>query len=203
MLRIRDMMTSDLLTLAPDTSVREAMEALGRAHVSGAPVVSGGKLVGVISTTDLMTFASALSGIPVEREAEEEQAAPDAGSVVEDVESEDEATSTYFADFWDESEAGVAERVAYVEGPEWNVLEEHDVSEAMTPAPLATLGPEASVESAADLMRTRHIHRVLVTEGDKLVGVLSSMDIATAAADRRFTKRTYVFNRDRDFNDTR
>jgi predicted transcriptional regulator len=80
------------------------------------------------------------------------------------------------------------------------VLEEHDVSELMTRTPLATLGPDASAEAAAELMRTNGIHRVLVTEGDKLVGIVSALDIATAAADHRFTNRRYVFNRDENFD---
>ena len=68
MLRLRDIMTTDVLTVSPETSIREAMELLGRHHVSGAPVVSGLKLVGVVSANDLMTFASALPGAPTERD---------------------------------------------------------------------------------------------------------------------------------------
>ena len=40
-LRLRDIMTTDALTVTPETTVREAMELLARHHVSGAPVVSG------------------------------------------------------------------------------------------------------------------------------------------------------------------
>jgi len=42
MLRLRDIMTTDALTVSPETTVREAMELLARHHVSDAPVVSGG-----------------------------------------------------------------------------------------------------------------------------------------------------------------
>ena len=49
MLRLRDIMTTELLTFSPETSVRDAMESLAAKHVSGAPVVAGTKVVGVVS----------------------------------------------------------------------------------------------------------------------------------------------------------
>jgi CBS domain-containing protein len=60
MLRLRDIMTTDVVSVSPETSVREAMEVLSRRHVSGAPVVAGGKIVGVVTGNDLMLLASSL-----------------------------------------------------------------------------------------------------------------------------------------------
>ena len=40
MLRLRDIMTTDLLTLAPEVTIRDAMESLAAKHVTGAPVVA-------------------------------------------------------------------------------------------------------------------------------------------------------------------
>jgi CBS domain-containing protein len=196
-------MTTEILTVTPETSVREALELLGLRHVSGAPVVSNGKLVGVVSATDLMTFASALPGVPTEREQGEGGGDVWPEPPVEhDVEEENEPSALFFSELWDDSGAEVPERVAAVEGPEWNMLEEHDVSEVMTRPPLASLAPEARAELAADLMKQRGIHRVLVVTDDaRLVGIVSAMDIAKAAADHRFTKRTYVFNRDGEFRE--
>jgi predicted transcriptional regulator len=90
----------------------------------------------------------------------------------------------------------VTQRLATPSTPEWNALEEHTVGEAMTRVPLVTLAPDASAETAADLMRTKGIHRILVTEDDVLVGIVSALDIVKAAADHRFTVRQFVFNRD-------
>lgn len=185
-------MTTEILTVTPETSVREALELLGLRHVSGAPVVSNGKLVGVVSATDLMTFTSALPGVPTEREQGEGggDVWPEA-SVEQDVEQENEPSAAFFSELWDDSGAEVPERVAAVEGPEWNMLEEHDVSEVMTRPPLASLAPEADAELAADLMKQRRIHRVLVVADDgTLVGIVSALDIAKAAADHRLTRRT-------------
>lgn len=203
MLKLREIMTTDVLTVSPETSVLDAMDLLARNHVSGAPVVSGGKLVGVVTATDLMAFASSLSGVPTERETHDDWGVWGEESVAEDVEAEAEPASAFFSELWDDAGADTAERMSSLAGPEWNVLAEHDVSEMMTRTPLATLSPDADVEVAADLMRRDAIHRVLVTEGDRLVGIVSALDIAKAAADHRLTRRTYVFNRDGDFVDRR
>jgi CBS domain-containing protein len=198
MLRLRDIMTSDLLTVSPETSVREALELLGGRHVSGAPVISGGKLVGLVTGTDLMTFVAALPGVPTQRETQDESGDWPDPSVEADVENERESASAFYSELWDDVGADVTERIASVEGPEWNMLEEHDVSEVMTSLPLVTLGPDADVEEAADLMKEKGIHRILVTDGHSLLGVVSALDVAKAVAERKLTRRTYVFNRDRD-----
>jgi CBS domain-containing protein len=192
-------MTTDLLTVTPETSVREALELLGGRHVSGAPVISGGKLVGLVTGTDLMTFAAALPGVPTQRETQDEWGEWAEPFVEAEVENERESASAFYSELWDDAGADVTERIASVAGPEWNMLEEHDVSEVMTSLPLVTLGSDAGVEAAADLMKEKGIHRVLVTDGHSLLGVVSALDVAKAVADRKLTRKTYVFNRDRDY----
>jgi predicted transcriptional regulator len=174
---------------------------LARHHVSGAPVVSGDDLIGVVSGTDLMSFAAALSGVPTENDTTEEWGEWSEASIGDDVEAGNEPASAFFSDLWDDAGAEVTGRISSTSTPEWNVLEEHDVSELMTRTPLATLGADATAEAAAELMRTKGIHRVLVTDGAKLVGIVSALDIATAAADGRFTSRKYVFNRTNEYDD--
>jgi CBS domain-containing protein len=193
MLRLSDIMTADLVTLSPQTSVRDAMELLGRHHLSGAPVVAGGTLVGVVTTTDLMTLASTLPGAPTDRDLGEEWSLWPEPPVASELDAELEPAGAYFADLWDNAGADVTTRMVSMSGPEWNALEEHDVSEAMTCAPLATLPPTADVHLAADVMQRRGIHRVLVTEGERLVGIVSALDITRAVAQHKLTERTYVF----------
>jgi CBS-domain-containing membrane protein len=107
--------------------------------------------------------------------------------------------SAFFTDLWDDAGADVVERQANITTPEWNALEEHDVSEVMTRAPLRTLGPDADVRFAAALMSNERIHRVLVTNGHHLVGVVSSLDITKAVAEHKLMDRTYVFDIGRAF----
>ena len=200
MLRVRDIMSTDVVTVGPQTTIREAMELLTQRHMSGAPVVSGDVLVGVVTASDLMAFAAANPGVPTEREVHDEWIEWGQPSIADDVEQESEASGAYFSDLWEDAGADVSERLVEVASPEWNSLEEHDVSEVMTRAPLTTIEPDESAESAAELMRQNAIHRVLVTEGERIVGVVSSLDIARAAAEHRFQTRTYVFNPEAGFD---
>jgi CBS domain-containing protein len=192
MRRLRDIMTTDVLTVDPETSLREAMELLGRRHVSGAPVVAGGVLLGVVTATDLMAFASSLSGVPTIRDTAD---ASDFDELTPEATEDEGAGSAFFTDLWDDAGADVVERESSITTPEWNMLEEHDVSEVMTRAPLRTLPPDADARLAAALMSNERIHRVLVTEGPRLVGIVSALDIAKAVAEHKLAERTYVFGR--------
>jgi CBS domain-containing protein len=53
MLCAKDIMTRDVFTVEPESTIREAMELLYSSHLSGAPVVSGTSVVGVISMSDI------------------------------------------------------------------------------------------------------------------------------------------------------
>lgn len=64
MLKVKDLMTRDVLTVAPNTSIREASEMLATEHVSGMPVVRLGKLLGIISARDILEFIAALPADP-------------------------------------------------------------------------------------------------------------------------------------------
>lgn len=53
-LRVREVMTRELRALTPEMRMAEALEMFRTARISGAPVISNGKLVGVISLEDLI-----------------------------------------------------------------------------------------------------------------------------------------------------
>ncbi|MBU2549488.1 MAG: CBS domain-containing protein [Proteobacteria bacterium] len=54
-LRVTDVMSTDLITVRPDTSVRELAETLLTHKISGVPVLDDqGLLVGVVSQSDLI-----------------------------------------------------------------------------------------------------------------------------------------------------
>lgn len=189
MLRLKDIMTRELVTLSPDLSLRDAMDVLITQHITGAPVVSGTHVVGVISLTDLVEFAAGAPGVPTERE---DMSDMDDWENPGELPTDDEPPSAFFAELWDDAGADVAERFAETEGPEWNVLEEHTVGEAMN-RKVCSLPPDAPVDHAAAVMRRAGIHRVLVMEGAALVGMVTTSDITDAVADHRITSRVYVF----------
>lgn len=54
-MRVAELMQTDVQTVTPETALNDAALTLADAHVSGLPVVaSDGRLVGVISTTDIL-----------------------------------------------------------------------------------------------------------------------------------------------------
>jgi len=60
---VSDIMTTDVVTLAPEATIREAMEALSINHLSGVPVVRGGRVIGVMSMTDIVSFMVESGGL--------------------------------------------------------------------------------------------------------------------------------------------
>lgn len=55
MIRVKDLMTTDVVTVSPDTTLRELYTILQKERVTGVPVLdSSGKLVGVVSQRDLI-----------------------------------------------------------------------------------------------------------------------------------------------------
>lgn len=52
----RDLMATNLLTFTPDQHIHEAIDALLSRGVSGGPVLSGGRLVGILSEKDCLNL---------------------------------------------------------------------------------------------------------------------------------------------------
>lgn len=50
---VAEVMTRAPLTVSPETSMRDAAALMLQRHLSGLPVVDGGRLVGIITETDL------------------------------------------------------------------------------------------------------------------------------------------------------
>ena len=191
MLRLRDIMTTELVTVSPELSLRDAMELLVSSHVSGAPVVAQHRVVGVVSAMDLLGFAATTPAVTDETRM-------DAG--LEELQSDaepgedDEPSSNWFIEMRADEETDVAERFremgARRAASDW--FAEHTVSEVMSDS-VCSLPSNTRVDQAADYMRTAAIHRVLVMDDGALVGIVSMKDIADAVADHKLTERTYVF----------
>lgn len=147
MLRLKDIMTTDLATATPDMTLRAAITMLADNHVGGCPVLEASKVVGVFSATDLLTYITDLNDGPPSDSLRHRRTS----------------------------------------------LEDVTVSEIMT-RDLKSLAPNCSVEQAAEFMRRNQIHRVLVMEGSKLVGIVTTTDVAKAVAQHRLHTNTYVFS---------
>jgi CBS domain-containing protein len=185
MLTVRDFMTTEVRTLEPEMTLREAVEQLSADGFSGAPVVAGDRLVGVVTASDVLDFESVTPGVPAFREGQQELGEwgpPDLWR--EDL---SEPPSGYFRDMYADASVDVAERMADPAGPEWDFLGEHVVGEVMTRAVVA-ISPGATAREAAGLMMRSGVHRLLVTDGDELVGLVTSLDFVRAVAEGKLGK---------------
>jgi CBS domain-containing protein len=182
MLKLAEVMTRDIITVSPELSIREAMELLADRHISGVPVVSGQALLGVVSSNDLLAFVASLPDARAAGgKAPAWTAVDEPDEYLNDADRED-GPATYFTNPWaDDRETDV--RFGESDSEDWNVLDEHRVSDVMTRAPLWTLTPETSVQAAAAFMRRHGIHRVLVTVGTRLLGIVTTTDIMNAVAE--------------------
>jgi CBS domain-containing protein len=157
-LLVGDIMQVKVETVDPEVALRDFDAAMMRGRLSGCPVVEAGRLVGVISRSDILRLLS----------LEHELA---------------ETTSDFYFDrdgFHEvplSSYRQIAERVG-------ERLEALKVRDAMSPHPV-TVAPTDPVEEAAQRMIQLRIHRLPVVEHDRLVGIVTSLDLVQLFADRR------------------
>lgn len=144
----RDLMNADVLTVPEDLGIHELSAFLIDNEISGAPVVdTTGKPLGVVSVTDVASVASEDSDVAADRQN------PD----------------FYLKDL---QEAYNEEEIRDLH----LVREGMEVRDIMTPA-VYSVGEDSSVSEIATTMLNAHLHRVLVTSGDEVVGIISSSDL--------------------------
>ncbi len=74
-IKIEDVMTTDLITVAPEADIEDAVARMLEHKIGCLPVVAGGKLVGLLSETDCLRYLRRiLSLADVKRRLVEEEA---------------------------------------------------------------------------------------------------------------------------------
>jgi CBS domain-containing protein len=152
-LRACDVMQANVLSVPPELSLAALEDFLLSKRISGAPVVDDGKVIGVVSRSDVVRCLS------LERSL--------SGLIADGLASPEEPASPV------RLPADLEER-----------LGAHTVRDAMVVDPVV-VAPDAPIAEVARLLHERHIHRVLVTEGGTLRGVISTLDLARLIATGR------------------
>ena len=184
MLRLSNIMTKNVVTATPEMTLREAAELFAAHHISGAPVVSGKTVVGVVSAADILAFtASARAG-----NAEGNTRSAAAGWGAPTTDDEASPSASYFTQLWSDASDAVSDRLENPDGAEPDLLDEHTVDEIMS-RPLVMLSPDDDVLRAATIMEEKSIHRVIVVADGELVGIVSTLDIVRAVAERTLATR--------------
>src|ERR1051326_2482406 len=125
--KLSEVMTRDVITVTPETTLREAVELFTAKHISGAPVVSGREVVGVVSASDILEFAAFAADLA--KEPSEPSSWSSAASEAEE-ETLNEVPGSYYTDLYAGQAADVANRI---DSPsDANVLDAHTVDEVMT-----------------------------------------------------------------------
>jgi CBS domain-containing protein len=201
MLKIRDIMTSDPITVSPGTSLRDAMELFTREHISGAPVSSGGKLVGVISASDLMAFAAAPpeNGHDPESDAEFLDLSEIGDDVGAELAGDTLSDGAFFTDLLSDADTEVDRRFAAMSEPAMDALDEFTVADAMTTS-VKAIGPDETATAAARLMQKAGVHRLLVMDRGRLAGIISTTDLNRAVAEGRLPDVAPVADTSTDFD---
>lgn len=144
----RDIMESKVLTVSPDLPLIDCHRLFAESEIHGAPVVGDdGTLVGVVSSADLLRAVAEEHG---------------AGRI----------DSHYLRDFVEFS------------GPDWasmpadfqDRLREVRVSDVMT-TEVVSVSPDMDVSGVARTLCHQRVHRVLVMEGERLAGLISTFDL--------------------------
>jgi CBS domain-containing protein len=161
-MRVRDVMQTDLATIGPDADLRQLDELLLERRIQGVPVVSGDRVVGLISRSDVVRQLHA-------------------------EESRFEAEIDFYLSPFDEADRRPADERAVSEAVAAR-LRQLRVKDAMT-EDVISVAPDSQVAEAARTMAERRIHRLLVLEGERLVGLVSSLDLMRLIGDGRFVPK--------------
>lgn len=145
----KDLMTPTVLSVPPDLDVHELATFFIEHEISGAPVEDvDGKLVGIVSLSDLAYATS------------------------EEVQVEIDRTDPnyWLREFDDSLSAEEAVRTFHFANSGLTV---RDIMSSR----VVTVDEEAPVAELAESMVDGHLHRLLVVRGEKVVGIVSTMDL--------------------------
>lgn len=147
--KAKDLMTKQILPAYADWSVKDLAEFLVSNGISGAPVVDNDeKLLGVVSVTDVARHTS-----------------------IAEAESDIRSAHGYYTDALD-----FAFDEDLINEFDDDVEEQPQVKDIMTPM-VHDVDANASIKEVASAMVKNRIHRVFVSDKQKIVGVLSALDV--------------------------
>ena len=153
-LRAGEIMTKALVCATPHQSLADVETLLIEHRVSGVPVVDRGRLVGILSRSDIVRVQVLMNSLD--------------GQVTDQISGGDQADGFQH------------DPRAEFQGFR-QMLTKLTVKDAMHDQ-VVTCEPESLVNEVAEAMVRQHIHRVIVVEQDRPVGIISSLDLVKLVA---------------------
>ncbi len=183
MIRVKDYMTVPVITVEEDAKVLEAADVIEQHKIKRLPVSEGGRLVGIITQTDmirLMTSYGMWRG--VEQVMSEDVATARGDSCVADVASfmSERGISCVLVMNGERVEGVFTERDLFkrVISKGRNCCEVR-IDEVMS-VPVLSVNCNLSVFSASRMMEEKNVRRLAVMEDDRLRGIVTQTDIFKA-----------------------
>ena len=159
MLSVEKIMQSNPKTVSPDMTLVNLERLFLSTRFTGFPVVKEDRLIGVISRSDI------IRSLVTERSRSEQLCDFYCGAQLQ---NPDDQTQSLEA-----TAAQVGVRLA-----------ELRVEDAMV-RNVVSIDSSESLQHLAQLMLDGHLHRLLVVNGDRLVGLITTMDLVRAIAEGR------------------
>ncbi|MEM5808029.1 MAG: CBS domain-containing protein [Candidatus Aenigmatarchaeota archaeon] len=153
---MKDYMKTKVYKIRPTHSIFKAAEMLSKYHISGAPVVRGEKVVGIITESDIIRFMK----LDLSRTHSELAGEPHTLSVILLALIKDHLN--------------VKKHL--------KELSKIRVKDFMT-KDVISISPEESIIEAANLLEKHNIDRLPVIKDGKLVGIISRCDLIKALLD--------------------
>lgn len=141
-MKASEIMTREVVAVASDTPIRDVAKLMVDRRISGVPVIDHGKLVGIVSESDL----------------------------VRRVELGTEKTRSRWVQFLTSDDTLLAE---YVRA-------RGQVARDVMTIDVVTVAPDDPIAAIAEILETRHIKRVPVVDGSKVVGIVSRANLLQA-----------------------
>jgi len=143
MLKVKDIMTKEVVTVTAETSVLELARLFADRHISSLPVVdANGNLAGIVTETDLVEQDKSLH-IPT-------------------------VISIFDWVIYLESDKKFERELKKMTGKTVGDICSHE---------LVTVTPDTEVSVVADIMSSKRVNALPVTEGNRLVGIVARIDL--------------------------
>lgn len=153
-MKVEDIMTREPVTIAPGSTVRKAAAAMKKNHVGGLPVVGDGKVVGIITDSDVLSLLKT-------------------GDLSHDLwlPSPLEIIEVPIREFinWENTKKALSD------------IGSTPVRDVMS-QPVATVAPGVEIEEAAATMLRKKVNRLPVVDQGMLVGIVTRADIVEGIA---------------------
>ncbi|PAV13896.1 histidine kinase [Methanosarcina spelaei] len=152
-MKVKDVMNQNVVFCKPDDTVREAARVLKENNVSGAPILEGEELVGIISEADLLKLLIL----------------PERGEL-------------WLPSPFEVIEVPIRELLGWEETKKMlSDVGSIKIEEIMT-KDVHTISSEASIEEASEHMIRHRINRLPVTADNRVVGIITRGDIIEGLA---------------------